>query len=139
MGLSFSTLCITHGIIDFLTGISILSNFEGAATFIHGKEYADLLLGSTPHDQLSIRTSETLVGILLLDIALILGIISTVKDSTFQKRFCYTALITHGLMINWRYFYASKVPALANDWKNQCVGDIIMGSSWLYYLYNMKN
>jgi hypothetical protein len=137
MGITFSQLCRAHAVIDLVTGGSILLNLQGAASIMHGEKEGKELLGSTPEDKLAIGTAERLVGVLLVDVGLILGVVGTARDEQFRRDFCRVALATHALMAGWRIGVASKVPALNRDgtWKKQLVGDVVMGSSWAWYLF----
>ncbi|KAI9016891.1 hypothetical protein DFJ74DRAFT_678698 [Hyaloraphidium curvatum] len=132
--LRFSTLCRAHAAINLLTGGAILANLDDAAAMVHGKEKGAKLLGSTPDDRLAIRTSESLVGVLLVDVALLLGLAATAKDEGFRRDFCKVALAIHGSLAAWRFAFASKVPALEGDWQKQVLGDAVMACSWVYYL-----
>lgn len=129
MGLGFSTLCRIHAGIDLLSGAAMVLNLDATAKAAHGEEIATSLLKSD-----LVRTSESLVGVLLVDFALLLGAVSTVKDEKFQRVFCGVALCTHGLMAAWRIFVESRVPELQSAWKNQLVGDALMASTWAYFL-----
>lgn len=101
---------------------------------MHGEKDGAALMGSTPADKLAIGTAERLVGVLLIDIGLILGLVANVKDEKFQKEFCGVAIATHMLMGGWRIGVASKVPALEHMWKKQLAGDVLMASTWAYFL-----
>ncbi len=134
MGVSFSALCRVHAGLDLLLGASMLLGLKQTAEAVHGSETASKLLGSTEEDRLAIHASESLVGVLLVDVGLILGLVATVKDERFRRHFCGIAIGTHCLMAAWRYLVASRVPALSKDWKGQLVGDALMGASWAAYL-----
>ncbi|WJX22288.1 hypothetical protein P8452_11609 [Trifolium repens] len=49
-------------------------------TFGHGVSTATKLLGSTPHDQLLIKTSDSFSGLLLIAIGFLLFMVSKVED-----------------------------------------------------------
>lgn len=132
--LPFQILTRFHAALDLLTGASILFAMEDAAAFLHGAKDANKLLGSTHEDKIAIRTSESLVGVLLVDVAVLLGVISVVEDEETRRAVCYAGLGAHALMATWRWKVASKVPALKGAWRGQLVGDAVLASTWAYYL-----
>lgn len=117
----------------------MLLALDSTARLAHGDDVADQLIGSSTEKKspevLNLRSSESLVGVLLVDIGLILGVVATVKDPKFQRNFACVALGTHALMALWRVRVESKLPALKKDWKGQLVGDALMASSWCAFLW----
>ncbi|XP_023552110.1 uncharacterized protein LOC111809873 isoform X4 [Cucurbita pepo subsp. pepo] len=69
--------------------------------------YATIKLqGSSPHDQLLIRTSDSFSGCVLLHLA----------------------------MAIWRVYFERKLEDLAQDWPRQVVGDVTLALSWVFFL-----
>eukprot|EP00252_Welwitschia_mirabilis_P011376 TRINITY_DN2558_c0_g2_i1.p1 TRINITY_DN2558_c0_g2~~TRINITY_DN2558_c0_g2_i1.p1 ORF type:complete len:122 (+),score=14.36 TRINITY_DN2558_c0_g2_i1:298-663(+) len=107
--------------------------------FGHGVETANKLLGSTQHDQILIQTSDSLVGMLLCVIGIMLFMVSFVKDREFQGFFAKGCIVLHTLMVLWRLYFERKVEILARDWPRQIAGDIILSLSWVFFLlYNWR-
>ena len=139
MGLSFSTLCRIHAGIDILSGAAMIMDLDKTAKAVHGEEIAKDLIGDaasakTSEEVSKVRITESLVGVLLVDIGLILGVVATAKRSSFQRNFASVALGTHALMAFWRYKFESKVPSLKDAWKKQLFGDAVMASTWAGFL-----
>ncbi|KAF1882398.1 hypothetical protein Lal_00039046 [Lupinus albus] len=103
-------------------------------TFGHGVETATKLLGSTPHDQLLIKTSDSFSGLLLLAIGFLLFMVSFVKDRDFQPFFAKGCMLLHVFMVMWRIYFERKVEDLAWDCLRQTVGDVLLALSWLFFL-----
>lgn len=139
MGISFSALCRAHAAIDLATGAGMLLALDRTAQLAHGRDVAAQLLGAESETHslqvLNLRASESLVGLLLVDIGLVLGVVATSKDARFQRNFSCVALGTHALMALWRFRVESRLPALKKDWKSQLVGDVLLASSWCAFLW----
>ena len=103
-------------------------------TFGHGIETAQKLLGSTPHDQLLIRTCDSFSGLLLFAIGFLLLMVSFVKDCEFQSFFAKGCTVLHVSMALWRCYFERRVEDLAWDWLRQTVGDVLLAASWVFFL-----
>ena len=103
-------------------------------TFGHGIETAQKLLGSTPHDQLLIRTCDSFSGLLLFAIGFLLLMVSFVKDLEFQSFFAKGCTVLHVSMALWRCYFERRVEDLAWDWLRQTVGDVLLAASWVFFL-----
>lgn len=102
--------------------------------FGHGTEIARKLQGSTPHDQLLIRTSDSFSGLLLFAIGFLLFMVAFVKDRGFQSFFAKGCVLLHVTMAVWRIYFERKLEDLARDWPRQVVGDIALALSWVFFL-----
>lgn len=110
-----------------------------AHIFTHGNEIASKLVGSTPHDQLLIQTSDSFSGLLLVAIGFLLFMVAFVKDRQFQSFFARGCVVLHIAMAIWRIYFERKVVELGHDWLRQFVGDIVLGLSWVFFLvYSWK-
>ncbi|KAH7439409.1 hypothetical protein KP509_04G059400 [Ceratopteris richardii] len=108
--------------------------FSDIAVFSVGRETASKLLGSTPHDQLLIKTSEALVGACYVFIGILLFMVAFVKDRDFQSFFAKGCALMHVLMAVWRLFFERKIEDVARDLPRQVVGDIFLAMSWVFFL-----
>ena len=86
MGLSgFLLLCVLHSLIALTWEVLMMYYAKEFFVFGHGLETAIKLQGSTPQDQLLIRTSDSFSGLLLFAIGFILLMVAFVKDREFQS------------------------------------------------------
>ncbi|OMO76435.1 hypothetical protein CCACVL1_15675 [Corchorus capsularis] len=127
---AFMVICLLHAVIALSSGALMMFHMKEIYTFTHGIETATKLLGSTPHDQLLIRTSDSFSGLLLFAIGFLLFMVSFVKDKEFQSFFAKGCTILHVFMAMWRVWFERRVEDLAWDWLRQTVGDIILALSW---------
>jgi len=136
MGLSlFSVICILHSIIALTSGVLMMFYTNEVSVFGHGIEVAARLQGSTPHDQLLIRTSHSFSGLLLFAIGLVLFMVAFVKDRDFQSFFPKGCVLLHVSMAVWRVCFEMKVEGLAHDdLVRQVVGDFVLALSWVFFL-----
>ncbi|CAI9757024.1 unnamed protein product [Fraxinus pennsylvanica] len=102
--------------------------------FSHGIEHASKLMGSTPHDQLLIQTSDSFSGLLLFAIGFLLFMVAFVKDREFHNFFAKGCVLLHVAMAVWRIYFERKVEDLGRDWLRLVVGDIALGLSWVFFL-----
>uniref|UniRef100_A0A0V0GWD0 Putative ovule protein n=1 Tax=Solanum chacoense TaxID=4108 RepID=A0A0V0GWD0_SOLCH len=72
----FFIICALHSLIASTSGLLIMFYLNEVTVLGHGTETARKLLGSTPHDQLLIKTSDSFVGLLLCVIGLLLFMVS---------------------------------------------------------------
>ncbi|KAJ6416601.1 hypothetical protein OIU84_002460 [Salix udensis] len=84
---AFSMICILHSMIAITSGSFMMFQMKEIYTFTHGNETATKLMGSTPHDQLLLRTSDSFSGLLLFDIGFLIFMVSFVRDREFQSFF----------------------------------------------------
>lgn len=139
MAYCFTLICLLQSVIAVVSGSLMMFFWREVSIFGHGKETASKLLGSTPHDQLLIQTSDSLAGMLLFSIGIMLFMVSFVRDREFQSFFAKGCIVLHTLMALWRFYFARRVEDLARDWPRQVVGDIIMSLSWVFFLvYNWR-
>lgn len=117
-----------------VSGSLIMFFLSEMATVGLGKETASKLLGSTPHDELLIKTSEALVGICYVIIGILLFMVAFVKDTEFQSFFAKGCVLIHVLMAAWRLFFERRVEDFAWDWPRQVVGDFLLAMSWVFFL-----
>lgn len=134
MAYCFCLVCLLHSVIAIVSGSLMMFFWREVSIFGHGKETASKLLGSTPHDQLLIQTSDSFAGMLLFAIGIMLFMVSFVKDREFQSFFAKGCIVLHTLMALWRLYFERRVEDLARDWPRQVVGDIILSLSWVYFL-----
>ncbi|XP_047335488.1 uncharacterized protein LOC124939014 [Impatiens glandulifera] len=99
---------------------------NGIIVLGHGNE----AVGSTPHDQLLVRTSVSFSGLLLFAIGFLLFMVAFVKEREFQVFFAEGCLLLHIAMAIWRAFFESNLEELRSDWLKQVIGDIVLGLSW---------
>ncbi|TMW92935.1 hypothetical protein EJD97_012383 [Solanum chilense] len=130
----FFIICILHSLIATTCGVLIMFYLNEVSVLGHGIETARKLLGSTPHDQLLIKTSDSFVGLLLCVIGFLLFMVSFVKDREFQSFFAKGCIFLHISMALWRVYFERKVEDLAYDWPRQLVGDFVLALSWVFFL-----
>eukprot|EP01018_Ginkgo_biloba_P010180 Gb_31050 [translate_table: standard] len=139
MASSFFLVCLLYSVIAIVCGCLMMFYLKEISIFGHGLETATKLLGSTPHDQLLIQTSDSLAGMLLFVIGILLFMVSFVRDREFQSFFAKGCILLHALMALWRFYFERRVEDLSRDWPRQVVGDIIMSLSWVFFLvYNWR-
>lgn len=131
---AFSVICILHSLIAITSGTLMMFHMKEIYTFTHGLETATILMGSTPHDQLLIRTSDSFSGLLLFAIGFLIFMVSFVKDPEFQTFFAKGCTVLHVFMALWRVYFERRVEVLAWDWLRQTVGDILLALSWVFFL-----
>ncbi|GMI72823.1 hypothetical protein like AT1G53035 [Hibiscus trionum] len=131
---AFRLICLLHSAIALTSGALMMFYMKEMYAFTHGIETATKLLGSTPHDQLLIRTSDSFSGLLLFAIGFLLFMVSFVKDREFQSLFAKGCTILHVFVALWRFWFERRVEDLAWDWLRQTIGDILMGFSWVFFL-----
>ncbi|KAA0058815.1 uncharacterized protein E5676_scaffold227G00850 [Cucumis melo var. makuwa] len=102
--------------------------------FGHGPETAIKLQGSSPHDQLLIKTSDSFSGLLLFTVGFLLFMVAFVKDREFQSFFAKGCVLLHLAMAIWRVYFERKLEDLARDWPRQVVGDVTLALSWVFFL-----
>lgn len=130
----FRVICLLHSLIAATSGALMMFRMKEIYTFTHGPDIAARLLGSTPHDQLLIRTSDSFSGLLLFAIGFLLFMISFIRDKDFQALFAKGCVILHVFMAMWRFWFERRVEDLAWDWIRQTVGDGILALSWVFFL-----
>ncbi|KAL5575408.1 hypothetical protein UlMin_018441 [Ulmus minor] len=131
---AFFVICLLHSLIALTCGALMMFYMKEIYTFGHGNETATKLLGSSPHDQLLIRTSDSFSGLLLFAIGFLLFMVSFVKDRDFQAFFAKGCMVLHVFMALWRVYFERKVEDLAWDSMRQTVGDVLLSFSWVFFL-----
>ncbi|KAM1004873.1 hypothetical protein ACFX13_005059 [Malus domestica] len=131
---AFFVICLLHSLIAISCGALMMFYMTEVYTFGHGTETAQKLMGSTPHDQLLIRTCDSFSGLLLFAIGFLLLMVSFVKDREFQTFFAKGCTVLHVFMALWRCYFERRVEDLAWDWLRQTVGDVLLAASWVFFL-----
>ncbi|KAH1056081.1 hypothetical protein J1N35_034146 [Gossypium stocksii] len=131
---AFRLICLLHSVIALSSGALMMFYMKEMYTFTHGTETATKLLGSTPHDQLLIRTSDSFAGLLLFAVGFLLFMVSFVKEREFQSFFAKGCTVLHVSVAMWRFWFERRVEDLAWDWLRQTVGDILLAFSWVFFL-----
>ncbi|XP_058112448.1 uncharacterized protein LOC131255675 [Magnolia sinica] len=132
--LAFFGICILHSLIACTCGALMMFYLQEISVFGHGPETATKLLGSTPHDQLLIQTSDSFAGLLLFVIGFLLFMVAFVKDREFQSFFAKGCVLLHLAMALWRIYFERRLEDLAHDWPRQLVGDVLLSLSWVFFL-----
>ncbi|KAM7498699.1 hypothetical protein LguiA_023113 [Lonicera macranthoides] len=130
----FFLICILHSVVALTCGAMMMFYSNEVFAFSHGSETASKLMGSTPHDQLLIRTSDSFSGLLLFAIGALLLMVAFVKDRDFQSFFAKGCVLLHIAMAIWRFHFVRNLEVLSRDWLRQVVGDIALGLSWVFFL-----
>ncbi|KAJ6925856.1 hypothetical protein NC651_010328 [Populus alba x Populus x berolinensis] len=121
MSSAFPVICILHSLIAITSGTLMMFHMKEIYTFTHGNETATLLMGSTPQDQILIRTSDSFSGLLLFAIGWLIFMVSFIKDGEFQYFFAKGCTLLHVFMAIWRVNFERRVEVLAWDWLRQTV------------------
>ncbi|KAK9131793.1 hypothetical protein Scep_011321 [Stephania cephalantha] len=130
----FRAITLLYSLISTTCGALMMFYLREISVFGHGLETANKLLGSTPHDQLLIQTSDAFAGLLLCVIGVVLFMVSFVKDREFQSFFAKGCVLIHVATALWRVYFERRIEDLASDWPRQAVGDILMAVSWVFFL-----
>jgi|UniRef100_A0A2N9F5R4 hypothetical protein len=130
----FFLICNLHSMIALTCGALMMFYSNEVSVFGHGLETASKLQGSTPHDQLLIRTSDSFSGLLLFAIGFLLFMVAFVKDREFQSFFAKGCVLLHISLAVWRVYFVRMLEDLAFDWPRQVVGDIVLALSWVLFL-----
>ncbi|XVF40488.1 hypothetical protein PTKIN_Ptkin01aG0117600 [Pterospermum kingtungense] len=130
---AFMVICLLHSVIALSSGALMMFHMKEIYTFTHGIETATKLLGSNPHDQLLIRTSDSFSGLLLFAIGFLLFMVSFVQDKEFHSFFAKGCTLLHVFMAIWRFWFERRVEDLASDCLRQTVGDILLALSWVFF------
>ncbi|PON58412.1 Transmembrane protein [Parasponia andersonii] len=131
---TFFVICLLHSLIATSCGALMMFYMKEIYALGHGNAAAIRLLGSTPHDQLLIRTSDSFSGLLLVVIGFLLFMVSFVRDREFQAFFAKGCTVLHVFMALWRIYFERRVEDLAWDWMRQTVGDVLLALSWVFFL-----
>lgn len=131
---SFFLICTLHATISLTCGILIMFYLREITVFGHGAATASVILGSTPHDELVVRISNSFAGLLLVVIGCLLFMAAFVKDREFQGFFAKGCVLLHLAMAMWRVCFERRLEDLARDWPRQLVGDFVLALSWVLFL-----
>lgn len=134
MGSAFFAICLLHSLIATTCGALMMFYLNEISAIGHGSETASKLLGSTPHDQLLIQTSDSFAGLLLFAIGFLLFMVAFVRDRDFQIFFAKGCVLLHLSMALWRIYFERRLEDLARDWPRQLVGDFVLSLSWVFFL-----
>ncbi|PWA73335.1 hypothetical protein CTI12_AA261790 [Artemisia annua] len=130
----FFSICLIHSLVALTCGALMMFYSHEVFAFSHGNEIATKLLGSTPHDQLLIQTSDSFSGLLLFAIGILLFMVAFVKDRDFQSFFAKGCVLLHIAMAVWRIYFERKLELLGGDWIRLVVGDFVLALSWVLFL-----
>ncbi|KAF5196376.1 Transmembrane protein [Thalictrum thalictroides] len=130
----YFVICLLHSVIALTCGALMIFYPIEISVFGHGSETATKLLGSTPHDQLLIQTSDSFAGLLLGVIGFLLFMVSFVKDREFQSFFAIGCVFIHLATAVWRFCFERRLEDLAHDLLRMIVGDILLAVSWIFFL-----
>ncbi|EPS73457.1 hypothetical protein M569_01303 [Genlisea aurea] len=130
----FFLICILHSVVAVTCGALMMFYRDEILAFSHGRDHASKLLGSTPHDQLLIRTSDSFSGLLLFTVGFLLFMVAFVRDKDFHGFFARGCVGLHAAMAIWRIYFERKVEDLGHDWMRLVVADIALGLSWVFFL-----
>ncbi|KAK1258522.1 hypothetical protein QJS04_geneDACA014849 [Acorus gramineus] len=130
----FSSICLLHSAIATTCGALMMFYLDELALIGHGPETAAKLQGSTPHDRLLVRTSDSFAGLLLFAIGFLLFMVAFVRDHDFQAFFAKGCVLLHLSMAMWRVWFERRLEDLSGDWPRQVVGDFVLSLSWVLFL-----
>lgn len=130
----FFLICMLHSMVALTCGALMMFYRDEIFVFSHGRDHASQLMGSTPHDQLLIRTSDSFSGLLLFTVGFLLFMVAFVKDREFHNFFARGCVLLHVAMAIWRIYFERKIEVLGHDWVRLVVGDIVLGLSWVFFL-----
>ncbi|KAK3431398.1 hypothetical protein EUGRSUZ_E03276 [Eucalyptus grandis] len=136
--LAFTVICVLHSLIVVFCGSLMMFHARAIYSLGHGTDAAKRLLRSTPQDRLLIRTSDSLAGLLLLAIGLLLLMVSNIKDREFQDFFAKACTVLHVFVVVWRVSFEGRVEHLAGDCLRQTVGDFLALSWLLFIIYSWR-
>ncbi|XP_030518348.1 uncharacterized protein LOC115731817 [Rhodamnia argentea] len=122
----FFLICALHSLVAIACG--------GLMMFYSSEVSSMKLQGSTPHDQLLIRTSDSFSGLLLVAVGFLLIMVGFVRDRVFQSFFAKGCVLLHVATAIWRFYFERKVDELADEWPRKVVGDIALAVSWILFL-----
>ncbi|KAL5772422.1 hypothetical protein ACOSP7_012024 [Xanthoceras sorbifolium] len=131
---AFFVICLLHSLIALTSGALMMFHMKKIHTLTHGRETAAKLVGSNPHDQLLIETSDSFAGLLLFAIGFLLFMVSFVRDKAFQLFFAKGCTVLHIFMAMWRVYFERRVEDLSWDLLRKTVGDILLALSWVFFL-----
>lgn len=122
----FFLVCAVHSLVAITCG-ALMMFYSSEVSAIKDR-------GSTLHDQLLIRTSDSFSGLLLVAIGFLLIMVGFVKDRGFQHFFARGCVILHLSTAVWRFYFEKKLEDLAQEWPKKVLGDIALAASWIFFL-----
>ncbi|XP_063948975.1 uncharacterized protein LOC108222349 [Daucus carota subsp. sativus] len=131
---TFHLVCVLHSVAAMTCGLLLMFYTNEVFEFTHGREIAVKIKGSTPHDQLLIRTSDSFSGLLLFALGFLLFMVASVKDRNFQGFFARGCVFLHVVTALWRIYFDRKLEDLGGNWLRLVVGDIVLALSWVFFL-----
>ncbi|KAI6690375.1 hypothetical protein NL676_027203 [Syzygium grande] len=105
----FFLICVLHSLVALTTG-ALMMFYSAEISAIKSQ-------GSTPHDQLLIRTSDSFSGLLLVAIGSLLLMVAFVKDREFQSFFAKGCMVLHVGMAVWRFCFERKLEELVESFR----------------------
>ncbi|CAF0891296.1 unnamed protein product [Rotaria sp. Silwood1] len=132
----FRIVCLFHAFINVFMGSFMVLSVSTLARLAHGEEVTKKL-HLTDEDEKSqlIQTSESLVGMMLIFIAILLYMVSHVEQIEFQRYFSKGCILIHLLLAMWRIFVEARVQTLHKDVKGQILTDLIFAATWVIVLF----
>ncbi|KAH6778434.1 transmembrane protein [Perilla frutescens var. hirtella] len=130
----FFIICAVHSVVAITCGSLLMFCSEEMVVLSHGREQASKLIGSTAHDQLLIRTSDSFSGLLLTAVGVLVLMVAFVKDREFQSFFAKGCVFLHLMMAIWRLSFEREILLLAHDCLRLLLADFAFGLSWLFFL-----
>ncbi|KAI5082265.1 hypothetical protein GOP47_0002008 [Adiantum capillus-veneris] len=132
----FQLICLLHSGITMVFGMSIMFHYNDRNNSVSMEMGARprMVLGSTPHDQLLIWTSESLVGLCFTISGMMLFMVSFARDAKFHSFFAKGCVAMYMIMAAWRLWFQRKVADYALEWPQQVIGDVLLALSWIFYL-----
>ncbi|CAF0938249.1 unnamed protein product [Adineta steineri] len=135
----FRIICLFHACINVMMGSSMVLSISTVSRLAHVEEVTKKL-HLTDDDEKSrlIQTSESLVGMMLIFIGILLYMISYLEDIAFQRYFSKGCILIHVLLASWRIFVEAQVQTLQKDVKGQIIMDLIFAGTWLTILFRNR-
>ncbi|CAF1106676.1 unnamed protein product [Rotaria sordida] len=132
----FRIVCLFHAFIDVFTGSFMVFSVSTLARLLHSEGVTEKL-HLTDEDAKSqlIQTSESLVGMMLIFIAILLYMISHLEQIELQRYFSKGCILIHLLLATWRICVEARVQALQKDLKGQLLTDLIFAATWMIVLF----
>ena len=83
---SFRRICLLHTCVNALTGALMVLSVNTLSRWIHGPEVTDRMhLADKEEKSQLIQTSESLVGMMLIIVAILLHMVSYLQKVAFQR------------------------------------------------------
>ncbi|UJR21393.1 hypothetical protein I4U23_024483 [Adineta vaga] len=131
----FRLVCLFHAFIDIFMGLLMIFSISTISRIAHGDEITNKLhLIDDDEKSRLIQTSESLVGMMLIFIGVLLYMVSSLEDKKFQRYFSKGCILIHILLACWRIFVEAKIQVLQKDVHGQIITDLVFAGTWLIVL-----